>query len=117
MSRPVVESPAASTRESRRRLGVAAAIIALGLIAGVVYLRFPWRIPPAASFTVVAHRGVHQTFPLTDLTNETCTVAIIDPPTHAYSVLALPIDGIKTNRIEVIGPLVAERRAGDTPAS
>jgi glycerophosphoryl diester phosphodiesterase len=71
-------------------LGSVAAVLALCLIAGVVYLWFPWPIPPATSFTVVAHRGVHQTFPLTDLTSETCTAAIIYPPTHAFLENTLP---------------------------
>jgi glycerophosphoryl diester phosphodiesterase len=74
----------------RRRLGVVAAIFALCLFAGVVYLQFPWSISPATSFTVVAHRGVHQTFPLTELTNETCTAAIINPPPHAFLENTLP---------------------------
>ena len=92
MSHPVPESPAARNLASplRRRLGSVAAVIALCLAAGVVYLWFPWPIPPATSFTVVAHRGVHQTFPLTGLTNETCTAAIINPPAHAYLENTLP---------------------------
>jgi glycerophosphoryl diester phosphodiesterase len=42
------------------------------------------------SFAVVAHRGVHQTFPLTGLTNETCTATIIDLPTHDYIENTIP---------------------------
>lgn len=92
MSHPAPETPAASILSSRlrRRLGVVVAIISLSLIAGVVYLQFPWSMPPATSFTVVAHRGVHQTFPLTDLTNETCTASIIDPPAHTFLENTLP---------------------------
>jgi glycerophosphoryl diester phosphodiesterase len=44
-------------------------------------------------------------------------VTDVDTPQQLDAVLGLPIDGIQTNRIEVIGPLVAERRTGDTPAS
>lgn len=92
MSHPVPENPAARSFASpgRRRLGVVVAFIALCLIAGVIYLQFPWPIPPATSFTVVAHRGVHQTFPLTDLTTETCTAAIINPPAHTLLENTLP---------------------------
>lgn len=92
MSHPVPENPAARNLTSplHRRLRVVAVVIALGLIAGAIYLQFPWPIPSATSITVVAHRGVHQTFPLTGLTNETCTAAIIYPPTHAFLENTLP---------------------------
>jgi glycerophosphoryl diester phosphodiesterase len=92
MSHPPPEITPASHPISRlrRRLGVVTAVIGLCLVAAVVYLQFPWSIPPAASFTVVAHRGVHQTFPLTGLTNETCTAAIIDPPSHTLLENTLP---------------------------
>lgn len=51
---------------------------------------------PAAKATplaLVAHRGVHQTFPLAGLTNETCTATIIDPPTHDYIENTIPSMG------------------------
>jgi glycerophosphoryl diester phosphodiesterase len=41
----------------------------------------------------------------------------VDTPEQLQSVIGVPIDGIQTNRIDVIGPLVVERRTGDTPAS
>lgn len=91
MSHPLPENPA--TRNVvflKRRLRTAAVLIAFCVVAGGGYLWFPWPIPPAASFTVVAHRGVHQTFPLTGLANETCTAAIIYPPTHAFLENTLP---------------------------
>jgi glycerophosphoryl diester phosphodiesterase len=63
------------------------ALIAVLLIG---YVLFPWPIPPADSFTLVAHRGVHQTFPLTNLSNDTCTGAIIYPPTHDFIENTIP---------------------------
>jgi len=42
---------------------------------------------PAA---LMAHRGVHQTFPSGGLTNETCTAAIINPPIHGFLENTLP---------------------------
>jgi glycerophosphoryl diester phosphodiesterase len=93
MSHPALEilTTNTRTRASRlRRLGVVAAVIALCLAASGIYLQFPWDIPPASGFTVVSHRGVHQTFPLAGLTNETCTAAIIHPPSHEYLENTLP---------------------------
>jgi glycerophosphoryl diester phosphodiesterase len=40
----------------------------------------------------------------------------VDTAEQLEAVIDLLLDGIQTNRIEVIGPLVAERRAGDTPS-
>ena len=54
------------------------------------YVLFPWPMPPARSFEVVAHRGVHQTFPLSNLTNETCTAEIIHPPAHGFIENTIP---------------------------
>ncbi|MCC6456696.1 MAG: glycerophosphodiester phosphodiesterase [Caldilineaceae bacterium] len=70
-----------------KRISIATGLLLLLLVA---YLYFPWPIPPAASFEVVAHRGVHQTFPLDNLTNETCTGKIIYPPSHAFLENTLP---------------------------
>jgi glycerophosphoryl diester phosphodiesterase len=33
---------------------------------------------------LLAHRGVHQTFPMDAVGNDTCTAALIDEPTHAF---------------------------------
>lgn len=54
------------------------------MLAITVIILFPWPMPPATTFALIAHRGVHQTFPLDGLTNETCTAAIIHPPHHPY---------------------------------
>lgn len=73
-------------RIGRRALALLAAAILL--LAGYVF--FPWPMPAATSFELIAHRGVHQTFPLENLTNETCTGAIIDPPTHGFIENTIP---------------------------
>jgi glycerophosphoryl diester phosphodiesterase len=39
----------------------------------------------------------------------------VDTPEQLQAVIDLPIDGIQTNRIEIIGPLVAQRRVDVTP--
>jgi glycerophosphoryl diester phosphodiesterase len=56
------------------------------LISGLaIYLYFPRRLPPKpSSFTLIAHHAVHQTYPLDNLQNETCTATIIYPPTHNF---------------------------------
>jgi glycerophosphoryl diester phosphodiesterase len=69
----------------RAALGLALVVALL-----IAYVLFPWPVPPAASFTLVAHRGVHQAFPLTNLNNDTCTGKIIYPPTHDFIENTIP---------------------------
>jgi glycerophosphoryl diester phosphodiesterase len=75
-----------------RRLLRGLAALLLLLLFLVLGLRF-W---PAAApvvegpFELIAHRGVHQTFPLTNLTDETCTASIIHPVTHGYLENTIP---------------------------
>jgi glycerophosphoryl diester phosphodiesterase len=64
-------------------------LVLLGVLLAA-YVLFPWPIPPAASFELIAHRGVHQTFPLTNLRNDTCTGEIIYPPTHDFIENTVP---------------------------
>jgi glycerophosphoryl diester phosphodiesterase len=74
-------------RRTFKRVGIAIGVLLALMIA---YIVFPWPIPPASDFTVVAHRGVHHTFPLDNLTYDTCTGEIIDPPTHGWIENTLP---------------------------
>jgi glycerophosphoryl diester phosphodiesterase len=70
---------------ARRRLKIALGWMAALTISMLVYLYFPRGLPAKPlSFQLVAHRGVHQTFPLDNLQNDTCTAKIIDPPTHIF---------------------------------
>ncbi len=64
-------------------------LAALALLLGV-YVLFPWPMPAAEQIEVIAHRGVHHTFPLDGLTNDTCTAEIIDPPSHDLIENTLP---------------------------
>lgn len=66
-------------------IAFAAGILLLG-----AYLLFPWPMPAATAFALIAHHGVHQTFPLAGLTNETCTAAMIDSPPHQFIENTLP---------------------------
>ncbi|MCM5680825.1 glycerophosphodiester phosphodiesterase [Schlegelella sp. S2-27] len=49
-----------------------------------------WVDPPSAGAWLLAHRGVHQTFPLDGVGNDTCTATRIVPPLHDYIENTLP---------------------------
>lgn len=86
-------------------------VLALGGLIGIILvanLSF-WEGPPKdAEIKLIAHRGVHQTFPSEGLTNETCTAKIIHTPTHDYlentipSILAAFEHGADVVEIDVI---------------
>jgi glycerophosphoryl diester phosphodiesterase len=70
---------------SKRRLKIALRWMVFLAIGMLVYLYFPRTLPTKTlSFQVISHRGVHQTFPLDNLENDTCTAKIIDRPTHRF---------------------------------
>ena len=46
--------------------------------------------PPGGEMSLLAHRGVHQTYHRAGLTNTTCTAERIDPPAHGYIENTLP---------------------------
>ncbi len=56
------------------------------LLFGLVYLNnASWIAGPAdGELSILAHRGVHQTYHRRDLDNETCTAERIDPLTHSF---------------------------------
>lgn len=59
--------------------------LAISIIGMLVYLYWPRSLPPKPLlFTLIAHRGVHQTFPFGNVKNDTCTATIIYPPTHNF---------------------------------
>ena len=69
-------------------------IIGLGLgvfIAGVYIANASWLVGvPDGEMSLLAHRGVHQTYHRKDLTNTTCTAARIDPPAHNFIENTVP---------------------------
>ncbi len=86
---------------SRRRTFCAAALLVAVLIVLTVTKRSGIPNPTLAAeagarptaggpFALVSHRGVHQTFPLNGLTNETCTAEIIHPLTHTFIENTVP---------------------------
>lgn len=70
----------------------------LGLIilasAALHVVRSRAELPPAPSqFDIIAHDGVHQNYPLDNLTDETCTAARIYPLTHHFIDNTIPSIG------------------------
>lgn len=62
--------------------GAAVALIGAGVWLNNTSL---FDAPPSDARTrVLAHRGVHQTFPTDQLDNETCTATLIAPPQHPF---------------------------------
>ena len=65
-----------------RTLGIAAAL----LVAATVFLWIGnsnvFAPAPLSRTELLAHRGVHQTFSLEGVGNDTCTASRIHPPTH-----------------------------------
>jgi glycerophosphoryl diester phosphodiesterase len=69
---------------SRTFLAIAAAVV---LAAAAVWLNNTSVLhgpSPSDAPKVLAHRGVHQTFPPGNLDNDTCTAALIAPPRHDF---------------------------------
>ena len=66
--------------------------IGLGLFVAVVYLvNASWIAGvPKGEMSLLAHRGVHQTYHREGLTNTTCTAERIDPPAHAFIENTIP---------------------------
>jgi glycerophosphoryl diester phosphodiesterase len=72
------------------RLRIALAILLI--IAAAIYLfNASWLAPiPDGKPTLLAHRGVHQTFRAEGLTATSCTASMIDPPRHDFIENTLP---------------------------
>jgi glycerophosphoryl diester phosphodiesterase len=62
--------------------------LGLGLLAfaaGVYLYNGSWWVdPPGGGVTLIAHRGVHQTYSHEDLSRDDCTATRMAPPSHAY---------------------------------
>lgn len=54
------------------------------LAAGLYAMNNSWSARPTGDLTVLAHRGVHQTYPSEGLTRETCTASRIHTPTTPF---------------------------------
>lgn len=74
----------------RRRTKIVVGILLL--LTSCLYLaNASWLAPaPEGRPSVLAHRGVHQTFSPAGLTDTTCTAARINPPTNSYLENTIP---------------------------
>ena len=69
------------------------ALLALIVLIALVYVfNASWRVAPPddPQVALIAHRGIHQTFPRDGLENDTCTAQRIYPPEHSYIENTLP---------------------------
>lgn len=72
------------------RLRVAFGLL-LAFVAAIYILNASWLAPaPSGKPVLLAHRGVHQTFRTDNLTADSCTAAMIYPPTHGLIENTLP---------------------------
>lgn len=63
---------------------------ALAFLAGLYLFNASWLARPEGRLTILAHRGVHHTYPPEGVDDATCTAARIHPPTHAFIENTLP---------------------------
>ncbi len=54
------------------------------VVAGLYAVNNSWSAHPTGKLTVLAHRGVHQTYPSEGLTRDSCTATRIHPPTTSF---------------------------------
>lgn len=74
----------------RKLLSRVLLVLALA-IAGVIVFNLSAFAPvPDGELKILSHRGMHQTFDRTGLTNQTCTATRIFPPTHRFLENTLP---------------------------
>lgn len=64
-----------------RKIGVVVVVLAAALFLANSSMLSP---PLAGGVSLLAHRGLHQTFPPNGLENDTCTATRIRAPTHRY---------------------------------
>ncbi|WP_244545232.1 glycerophosphodiester phosphodiesterase family protein [Devosia enhydra] len=77
--------PVKGLRPWQRPLAYGTAALA-GFIVAVLVFNAPFwaRQPEPGLLGLIAHRGVHQTYPREGLTNDTCTAERIEAPRHDY---------------------------------
>jgi glycerophosphoryl diester phosphodiesterase len=71
----------------KRRALAAGAVL---FLAGLYLVNASWLARPGGRLTILAHRGVHQSFSEAGVSNDTCTATRIDPPTHRFIENTLP---------------------------
>jgi glycerophosphoryl diester phosphodiesterase len=65
-------------------------LVTMIVLAAGLWIGNTSRFKDGGETLLLAHRGVHQTFSSDGITNDTCTAALIDEPTHAFLENTLP---------------------------
>ncbi|MBO6676071.1 MAG: glycerophosphodiester phosphodiesterase [Rhizobiales bacterium] len=60
------------------------------VIGGALWIANTSLFSDGGETQLLAHRGVHQTFPMHEVGNDTCTAVLIREPTHAYLENSIP---------------------------
>lgn len=82
--------PADPPAARRRRGPVAALGVALALATGLYLANASWLAQPVGKPSILAHRGVAQTFPEEGVDDATCTATRIERPTNAFLENTIP---------------------------
>ena len=67
-----------------------AALVIIALSAGIYLANASWLAHPSGKPSILAHRGVSQTFSEAGVDDLTCTATRIDPPVHAFLENTIP---------------------------
>lgn len=76
----------------RMKLRIALGVVVAALLALYLF-NASWLARPTGALTILAHRGVYQTFPPEGVDDQTCTATRIRPPTHRFIENTLPSIG------------------------
>jgi glycerophosphoryl diester phosphodiesterase len=86
------------------------------VVAGLYGVNNSWSAKPTGRLTILAHRGVHQTYAKEGLTRDSCTATRIDPPTTPLIENTLPsmreAFRLGADAVEIVGPVLRSQKSG-----